>query len=118
MHVEKYRKSAVGHLLRHYNRTANHISNQDIYADKTKFNYNLCKREESDLSYYKKRISQVKCQNRADVKALCDWIITLPKKDFTKEQEQLFFQSAYNFLAERYGEKNMVSAWVHKDEAG
>lgn len=118
MHVEKYTKSAVGHLLRHYNRTANHISNQDIYADKTKFNYNLCKREESDLSYYKKRISQVKCQNRADVKALCDWIITLPKKDFTKEQEQLFFQSAYNFLAERYGEKNMVSAWVHKDEAG
>ena len=70
MHVEKYTKSAVGHLLRHYNRTANHISNQDICADKTKFNYNLCKREESDLSYYKKRISQVKCQNRADVKAL------------------------------------------------
>lgn len=118
MHVEKYTKSSVGHLLRHYNRTASNISNPDICADKTKLNYNLCKREQSDLSYYKKRLSQVKCQNRADVKTLCDWIITLPKKDFTEEQEQQFFQSAYNFMAKRYGEKNVVSAWVHKDEAG
>lgn len=118
MHVEKYTKSAVGHLLRHYNRTASNISNQDICTVKTKLNYNLCKREQSDLSYYRKRLSQVKCQNRADVKMLCDWIITLPKKNFTEEQEQHFFQSAYNFMAERYGEKNVVSAWVHKDEAG
>ena len=41
MHVEKYTKSAVGHLLQHYNRAANHTSNQDIRIDKMKFNYNL-----------------------------------------------------------------------------
>lgn len=118
MHVEKYTKSAVGHLLQHYNRAANHTSNQDIRIDKTKFNYNLCKRELPDFSYYKNRLAQVKCHKRADVNVLCDWIITIPKKAFTEEQERHFFQSAYNFMAERYGEKNVVSAWVHKDEAG
>ena len=28
MHVEKYEKSAVGHMLRHYNRTAQNIGNR------------------------------------------------------------------------------------------
>lgn len=118
MHVEKYTKSAVGHLLRHYNRTAQNNGNPDIQPDKTGLNYNLCQREQSDFNYYKKRLSQVKCQNRADVKTLCDWIITLPKQNFTEKQEQQFFQSGYDFMSKRYGKENVISAWVHKDEAG
>lgn len=118
MHVEKYTKTAVGHLLRHYNRTAQNNGNPDIQPEKTKLNYNLCQREQSDFNYYKKRLSQVKCQNRTDVKTLCDWIITLPKQNFTEEQEQQFFQSVYDFMSKRYGKENVISAWVHKDEAG
>ncbi len=119
MHVEKFQKSAVGHMLRHYSRSSTNFSNEDIDPMRSGLNYNLApKREQRDICYYKERLSQVKCQNRADVKTLCDWVITLPKRDFTEDQEKCFFQSAYAFMKKRYGEKNVISAWVHKDESG
>lgn len=119
LHVEKFLKVAVGHMLRHYDRMAVNFRNEDIDKSRSYLNYNLApKRNIDDFSYYKQRLSQVKCQNRADVKTLCSWIITLPKKEFTEEQERLFFKAAYDFMAKRYGEKNVISAWVHKDESG
>lgn len=119
MHVEKFKKNAVGHMLRHYSRMSMNFGNKDIDHLRSDFNYNLApNRKMADITYYHNRLSQVKCQNRADVKTLCDWVITLPKEDFTEEQERKFFQSAYDFMAKRYGEDNVISAWVHKDEAG
>lgn len=119
MHVEKFTKTAAGHMLRHYNRTAKNYGNENIDHMLSEFNYNLVsKRNMDDFSYYKQRLSQLKCQNRADVKTLCDWVITLPKQEFTDIEERHFFQTAYNFMAKRYGERNTISAWVHKDEIG
>ena len=119
MHVEKFEKSAVGHMLQHYNRMTMNFGNKEIDTMRSALNYNLApKRSMDDFSYYKQRLSQVKCQNRKDVKTLCDWIITLPKQKFTEEHEHKFFQAAYDFMMKRYGENNVVSAWVHKDEAG
>lgn len=119
MHVEKYCKTAVGHMLGHYSRSSVNLGNEDIDKLKSCLNYNLApSRGMREIEYYKKRLAQVKCQNRKDVKTLCDWVITLPKQNFTKEQEQLFFKTAYDFMLKRYGEDNVISAWVHKDEAG
>lgn len=119
MHVEKFAKSTVGHMLRHYNRMTMNFGNEAIDHLKSDYNYNLApKRCIDDFRYYKQRLSQVKCQNRADVKTLCSWIVTLPKQEFNEEQERKFFQAAYDFMIKRYGAKNVVSAWVHKDEAG
>ncbi|MBE7723652.1 MAG: hypothetical protein E7244_04195 [Enterocloster citroniae] len=119
MHVEKFAKSAVGHMLQHYNRSAVNYGNEAIDCLRSDLNYNLApKRDVNDFTYYQQRLAQVKCQNRADIKTLCSWIITLPKQDFTEAEEKKFFQTAYNFMAKRYGEKNIISAWVHKDEAG
>ena len=117
MHVEKYTKDAVRHLLQHYSREAKNYSNKDIDKERTAHNYNLCERE-NDFEYYKQRLSEVKCQNRADVKTLCDWVITLPKDLFSDEEERCFFKAAYDFMKDRYGEDNIISAWVHCDEAG
>lgn len=118
MHVEKFRRCAVGHMLRHFNRCAINFKNTDIDHTKSDLNYNLApKRDMLDIEYYKKRLSTVKCQNRSDVKTLCDWIITLPKS-ISDEQEKRFFQKAYEFMTKRYCEENVISAWVHKDEAG
>ena len=119
MHVEKYQRSAVGHMLRHYNRWVMNFGNKDIDHLRSDLNYDLApQRRMSDIEYYQKRLSEVKCQNRADVKTLCDWVITLPKGNFSEEQERRFFQTAYDFMTKRYGEKNVISAWVHKDESG
>ena len=117
MHIEKYCREAVGHMLKHYSRNAKNYSNLDIDAERTEHNYNLCPHENA-FAYYEQRLSEVKCQKRADVKTLCDWVITLPKQKFTDEQEHAFFREAYNFMEKRYGKENVVSAWVHKDEAG
>lgn len=119
MHVEKFRKDAVGHMLQHYSRMSMNFGNTDIDHLRSDLNYNLApKRNMDDIAYYKHRLSQVRCQNRADVKTLCDWVITLPKTNFTENEEMRFFQTAYDFMKKRYGEKNIISSWVHKDEKG
>lgn len=118
MHVEKYEKTAVGHLLKHYDRTAEHIGNREVDRSKSSLNYNLCEREQGAFAYYQKRLSEVKCQNRKDVKTLCDWVITLPQKPFTERGEREFFKVAYKELCRRYGSDNITSAWVHRDEKG
>lgn len=118
MHVAKYERAAAGHLLRHYNRSARNNGNKEIDRARSALNYNLCPREQGEFAYYKERLSQVKCQNRKDVKTLCDWVITLPERNFTEQGERVFFETAYKEFARRYGEKNVVSAWVHKDEEG
>lgn len=100
MHVEKYTKEAVGHLLQHYSREAKAYSNKDIDRERTPHNYNLCPRED-DFEYYRQRLSEVKCQNRADIKTMCDWVITLPKDLFTEEEERRFFKAAYDFMKDR-----------------
>ena len=118
MHVEKYEKTAVGHLLKHYDRTCEHIGNKDVERSKSSLNYNLCEREQGAFAYYQKRLSEVKCQNRKDVKTLCDWVITLPQKNFTERGEREFFKVAYKELCRRDGSDNVISAWVHRDEKG
>jgi hypothetical protein len=44
---------------------------------------------------------------------MCTWIVTLPQ-GFSRDRE--FFETAYDFLSERYGDKNVISAYVHMDE--
>ena len=53
--------------------------------------------------------------NRKDIKVMVDWIVTLPK-NVLEQYEDNFFKFTYEFLKERYGAKNIVGAWVHKDE--
>ena len=116
MHVEKYTKSALGNMLKHYSREQKNPNCRDnINPDLTKYNYNLApKREITDYQFIQQRLSEVKHLNRADINIIADWIITLPK-DFNGDEEK-FFQIAYEGMCSRYGEENVVSAWIHKDE--
>lgn len=115
-HVEKYTRQACGHMLAHYNRTAQHIGNDKVDCEKTHLNYNLATHQQMEQEVFvKKRCSEVKCQNRKDVNVLCDWVVTLPK-DVEAGDERDFFEYTYDFLEKRYGKENVVSAWVHMDE--
>jgi hypothetical protein len=133
-HVAKYAASASGHLTAHYERqkseTGEYVrfGNQDIDTSKSHLNYNLVPhREDGQISFIQKRVSEVKCQKRKDVNVMCSWIVTLPKTRPTRSDELLgswnwdiverdFFERAYSFMASRYGEENVISAYVHKDE--
>ena len=123
-HVQKYTRSASGHLLAHYERRKNDkgeyvkFGNQDIDLSRTHMNYNLAP-DHDQVEYLQERLNQVKCMNRADVNVLCDWVVTIPK-DFQEDypdKTKDFFKETYKFLSERYGEKNVVSAYVHMDES-
>lgn len=115
-HVAKYTSVATGPMLSHYDRSKENLS-KNINKERTQLNYNLAKNLQplKQIEFIKKRLSQVKVQKRADVNVLCDWVVTKPK-DVTTEEEKIFFEETFNFLSNRYGKENVVSAYVHLDE--
>lgn len=122
-HVAKYTVAATGHLCNHYGRSEDMEKsayvirgNENIDPSRTHLNYDLAPhREGSQLDRLHQRLSEVKVQKRADVNVLCDWVVTVPK-DLPKEEHTRFFSETYRFLSARYGEQNVVSAFVHNDE--
>lgn len=115
MHVEKFKADAIGHMCCHYDRSQKILSNPNINKDKTKENYNLCKTHGLKPSaFVRDKMKKVGIRNSKTV-VMCDWVITLPKSVKAKD-EKLFFQKVYEFMANRYGQENVVSAYVHKDE--
>lgn len=116
-HVAKYTSVQVGHLFNHYNRDKEkdcNRSNEDIDKERTKDNYNLMQREETPQEYYKERLDELYNIGRADVKTMCDWVVTLPK-DYQGDARE-FFVHTVDFLNERYGANNCIGAFVHMDE--
>lgn len=123
-HVAKYKASAIGHMANHYGRSdvgekADYIirSNENINPERTHLNYNLAQEDQkkSQVEFIHQRLSEVKVQKRADVNVMCDWVITAPK-DLLSWDNECFFKASYDFLKNRYGEKNVISAYVHMDE--
>lgn len=120
MHVAKYNKSATGHLCAHYERRKNdkgeyvRFGNQDIDLSRTHLNYNLAP-ERDQIEYIQQRTSEVKCQKRADVNVMCDWVVTVPK-ELDPKYHKYFFKASYDFLEQKYGKENVISAYVHMDE--
>lgn len=116
--VKKFTESAVVNQLRHIERTIAHPENMDIEKDRTVQNYSLLpQRGISSYEYYRQRKSELYCYNRADVKVMAGWIVTA-LKDLPMSEMEKFFNVTYEFLAERYGEKNCVQAVVYNDEGG
>lgn len=117
---QKYTKSATGHLTKHFERgkDANgdyiKFGNQDIDTKKSDLNYNLAP-EHNQIEFIRQRCSEVQCLNRKDVNVMCSWVVTAPK-NLDQGEEKAFFKNTYDFLANRYGEKNVISAYVHLDE--
>lgn len=115
-HLMKFNKASCGHMFAHFDRQAENISNENLDRTKTDLNYNLATHQlMKQGDFVKKRCSEVHCQNRKDVNVMCSWIVTAPKDLPVQEQEQ-FFQSSYDFMQQRYGKENVISAYVHMDE--
>lgn len=120
-HVAKYKRGATGHLAKHYERgrddAGNYIKfgNEDIDPERTPQNYNLAPDRGDQVDFIRQRCSEVQCSKRADVNVMCSWVVTRPPHLFEGE-ERAFFEETYSFLSEKYGEKNVISAYVHMDE--
>lgn len=116
-HVMKHTKASCGHMFAHFDRKAEHISNENLDRTRTHLNYNLAVHQQMDQGeFVRKRCSEVRCQNRKDVNVMVSWVITAPK-DLSEKEYKSFFQASYDFLEKRYGHENVVSSYVHMDEA-
>ena len=120
MHVAKYNKSATGHMCAHYERRKDErgeyikFGNQNIDLSRTRLNYNLAP-EHDQIEFIRQRTSEVKCQKRADVNVMCDWVVTAPE-GLDRGHLKDFFKASYDFFEKRYGRENVISAYVHMDE--
>ena len=118
-HAQKIKKSGIVGLAIHCERREGcELSNQDIDKSCTHLNYNLAQMLQplKPEEYVTKRVSEVIHLKRNDVVHMVDWIVTLPK-DVKEEDQERFFEYTYEFLKEKYGSQNVVSAWIHNDEA-
>lgn len=126
-HMAKMTKAVVGHMAKHYERAkdedGNYIKfgNQDIDQERTHLNYNLAEHQaKMQGEFIRERCGEVRTLNRKDVNVACSWVVTLPsdfKGNNPEKGERDFFEGTYQFLEDRYGRDNVVSAYVHMDEA-
>jgi len=121
---KKFTRAAVGHLFAHYERQRDEkgeyvkFGNQKIDPSRTHLNYNLAAEDQpmGQHEYLQKRLGEVFCQNRKDVNVMCSWVVTAPE-DLPREELESFFRHSYDFLSDRYGKDNVISAYVHMDES-
>lgn len=121
-HCMKFTRAACGHMFKHFERAKDEngeyvkFGNENINLSLTKFNYNLAPdRGISQGEFVRRRCSEVYCLNRKDVNVMCSWVVTLPQ-DFDFFSVDEFMEETYKFLSARYGEENVISAYVHMDE--
>lgn len=119
-HLQKFTRSAIGHICAHLDRSAAHISNSNLDSSKTHLNYAFTPPSwlvEGNTPYERisTLMSKYKCLNRSDVNVLCDWCITKPK-DLDPKYTQQFFEESWKFFTNRYGLQNTIGAYVHLDE--
>lgn len=126
--VRKFTRGAIGHMCAHFERKQQYnketkqmeyvrFGNQEIDTSRSHLNYNLAPERKSQSEFIKQRCGEVYCHGRKDVNVLCSWVVTAPK-DLDPAEHDKFFRSSYQFLEDRYGKDNVVSAYVHKDESG
>lgn len=120
--MAKYSRGACAHLMAHYERRKDEkgqyikFKNQDIDKSKTKLNYNLAPaRKQGQYKFMQARCNAVKCLKRADINTMVSWVVTAPKH-LEESEYKPFFKHTYDFLENKYGRENVISAYVHMDE--
>lgn len=130
MHYEKFKgKADVRRVLEHSDRgqagvSDHEHSNEKIDPERSHLNYELKDRGGlSAVEYHRKRIEQIAEETkqrtgkalRKDAVTLCSWAVTAPQ-DLPEDKQADFFKGVYEWFSERYGEDNIVTAAVHRDE--
>lgn len=117
MHIQKYTRSAVGHILKHNEPSKARRGRENVDNNRTQYNYSFVRGH--GMKNLKKVLgrSDVYVCPRKDVNILCSVCLTAPA-DLPPEREGEFFELAFKFLQDRYKSSPCVSCWVHYDEQG
>lgn len=118
---EKRKIGAVTSIEKHHERQKwEYKSNPDIDMDRIFDNYHIVEPHDTYRKMVLKRIEDVGAKRRKDsvvmvdglIAGTPDWITTKPI-----EEQKEYFNYAYEFIKQLYGEENIISAVVHLDEA-
>ena len=115
----KHKGGASKALSAHHERTKDsYASNPDIDLSRTAQDFHLVTPRWSYEQEIKHRIQTAACRVRKDSVKFVDTLVTV-SPEFAKAHEAEmpeYFQRAFDFLKERVGEENIISAVVHMDE--
>lgn len=115
----KHKGGASKALSAHHERTKEiYASNPDIDKNRTMQNYHIVTPRWSYEQEIRHRIRMAGCRVRKDSVKFVDTLVTV-SPEFAKVHEAEmaeYFTRAFNFLKERVGEENIISAVVHMDE--
>lgn len=122
--VQKMGKGSVKGIEIHDRREKDGIShtNKDIDWERTKLNYDLHPSQNNNFyKAIKTRIENLNLKKavRKDAVVMAQVLVTSDHdffKRLTPSRQEQFFKDSYDFLKDRYGEKNIISATVHLDE--
>lgn len=115
---------AIKGIQIHNQREKESASNPDIRKEDIHLNYDLIHGDKK--VDYKKEIQQVISENvksvkkiRKDAVLVSEFLITSDTPFFNKlspDEQKQYFETTKDFLADRYGEQNLIYATVHNDE--
>lgn len=120
--MDKYHKSDIAPIESENERDETYeAKNPQIDCYLTKNNYHTVKRNCSYTEFINKRIEELNLPTkvRKDAVLMASFIFGSDERFFrriTKEQQEQFFKDCTEFIADRYGEENIISAVVHMDE--
>lgn len=122
-HVAKYSRNNIVGIQKHNQRQNKSYKNKDI--DITKSNKNIDFENKTRIKYLEK-VEKIIKENRTkgkvirkDAILMCENVISASPEFFLgmeQSEKEKYFKYAYEFLKDRYGDKNIVSATVHFDE--
>jgi len=122
-HVQKFKANDIKGTQIHNQRESKNSKNKDINRDRTTLNYDLHNEKHINYNHKVKEIIKdgysVDKGIRKDAVVMTSTLITSDSEYFKKlllEDQVTFFKQTYEFLKEKYGEKNIVAATVHLDE--
>lgn len=121
MRFEKRHAENLKGMENHNERKTENHSNKEIETDKSHLNYDLI-----SCSNYKEAIDKELKERytkttaiRKDAVVATEFLFTSDTEFFDKlspGEEKKYFEECLDFLKEKFGEKNIISAKVHKDE--
>lgn len=122
LRFKKLKGGAIGSCERHNERKKEiYKSNPDIDIDRSKQNYHII--EQPKYTYGRKvkdLIKESNCKTRKDSVKLVETIITASPEFMQKlslSEQKEYFKIATDFMIDKVGKQNIISAVVHMDES-
>lgn len=120
LRFEKHKGNPAKPLEAHHERQKEkYASNPDIDTERSKYNFHIVKPEGRYYHFIQNRIEQAGCRTRKDSTRFVDTLITASPVFFQgklPKEVQGYFKRAAEFMIDRIGRENIISAVVHMDE--